>query len=294
MRFLQIVYADPQNLKDTFELKFQLLDSSIVGRWIDCLQRAQPAYPIDDPGRFYGFGSIDYQIQDSIKRINNCINIINSDEPIIDRYLSTVDDQDTLNYLHHIFEVYHGLLDQQNHKFWLKSSITVRKVLAELNVLVHRCESVQRSAKPRHVVTYYGLPKTQLLNDSDYDHFTDNYQFGTVYLNYVEIGKTLEDLAIDNDQYIEDSAFQPFRHFSADFNVKFWDENPTLIDIKHAKIKEYYDNREKFFNERNLYWGHPWLKSGSIPVAKLETNISRDELLDNIDKRQWIKEVNLI
>jgi hypothetical protein len=32
-------------------------------------------------------------------------------------------------------------------------------------------------------------------------------KFGTVYLNYCEIGKTVEDLANDNDKYIGDDAF---------------------------------------------------------------------------------------
>ena len=189
--YLYITYCDANNKFDTFTLKYKLRDNEVVPKWCERIITAQKNYNIDDPGRFYGFGEIEEQRSDSINRINTCVNIINSFEKIIDRKLIDVDDQDTLNYLHHIFEIYHGLLDQQTHEYWLRAPVEVRSALADLNVLVHRCESVQRGCKPRHVITYYGLPKTETLEFEDFVNFTDNYQFGTVYLNYVDQLKSL-------------------------------------------------------------------------------------------------------
>jgi hypothetical protein len=291
---LYISYVNPQDPLDTFTLQYKLRDHAVVESWCKQIDLAQEKYSIDDLCRFYGLGSIQQQKQDSIDRINQCICTINEFEPIIDRQLSSIDDQDTLNYLHHIFEVYHGLLDQQTHEFWQRSPDCVHKALADLNVLVHRCESVQRGAKPRHVVTYYGLPKTEILDINDYKYFTDDYQFGTVYLNYIEIGKTLEDLAQDNDQYIADEAFRPFKHYSADFNVKFWDEDHRQLYQKHVKIKYYYDANKKFFDQRGLYWGHPYLQNGSIPLADLQYTGSRKELLEKLSTHQQVREVTLL
>lgn len=220
-KHLYIKYSNPSDSLDTFTLQYKLRDNPVVPKWCERVELAQKKYTIDDPGRFYGFGNVDDQKADAVDRINTCIDTINNFETIVDRRLNSIDDQDTLNYLHHIFEIYHGLLDQQTHELWLRAPIAVRRALADLNILVHRCESVQRGATPRHVVTYYGLPKDQVLDTDDYAYFTDKVEFGTVYLNYAEIGKTLEDLAIDNDQYISDEAFKPFEHYSADFNVKF-------------------------------------------------------------------------
>ena len=186
------------------------------------------------------------------------------------------------------------MLDQQNHEFWLDAPVKVRKALADLNVLVHRCESVQCNANPRHVVTYYGLPKTKTLDIEDYAHFTDKIEFGTVYLNYVEIGKTLEDLAYDNDQYISDEAFQPFHHYSADFNVKFWTNTDRQIESKRAIIKSYYDDNKKFFKDKKLSWGHPYLTSGSLPLADLVYNGSKKELLEELKTHQHVGSVELI
>ena len=290
---LYITYCNPDQTQDTFTLTYRLRSNSVVPKWCERVITAQKNYPIDDPGRFYGFGEVHQQQQDSLDRINACIYTINSFEKIIDRTLSTVDDQDTLNYLHHIFEVYHGLLDQQTHEYWLRAPIEVRVALADLNVLVHRCESVQRGCKPRHVITYYGLPKTKTLEVEDFVNFTDNYKFGTVYLNYVEIGKTLEDLAQDNDQYIADDAFRPFIHYSADFNVKFWNEDSRQLYQKHVNIKAYYDSNKEFFITRGLYWGHHYLQNGSVPLADLDYYRDQQELLDKLKTHQHVIGVEL-
>jgi len=291
---LYIAYSNPTDPLDTFTLQYKLRDTSIVHRWCERIESAQAQYSIDDPKRFYGLGTLGSQQSDSLNRINQCIKSINSFEKIIDRNLIDVADQDTLNYLHHIFEVYHGLLDQQTHELWQRAPNTVKQALADLNILVHRCESVQRGGQPRHIVTYYGLPKEKILDVDDYKYFTDDYEFGTVYLNYVEIGKTLEDLAQDDDQYIAEQAFQPFQHYSADFNVKFWTEDPRQLYQKHVKIKKYYDNNKKFFDERGLYWGHPYLQNGSIPLADLEYTGNKNELLEELKTHQHVGSVVLI
>ena len=291
---LYIAYSNLTDPLDTFTLQYKLRDTSIVHRWGQQVKQAQSNYSIDDPGRFYGFGPIQEQIKDAIEQINDCIKTINKFEPIVDRILKDINDQDTLNYLHHIFEVYHGLLDQQTHEFWLRAPTQVRLALADLNVLVHRCESVSRQALPRHVVTYYGLPKTEVLDQEDYSLFEDAVSFGTVYLNYVEIGKTLDDLAVDNDQYIGDDAFRPFNHYSADFNVKFWSSDDRQVESNRATIKAYYDANSKFFESKKLPWGHPYLASGCIPLADLEYTGNHKELLKELEKHQWVREVILL
>jgi len=291
---LYIKYCDPHNKLNTFTLQYKLRDSPIVSKWCERIELAQTTSEIDAPNRFYGFGTIEEQKQDSVDRINECIQTINLFEPIIDRTLKDITDQDTLNYLHHIFEIYHGLLDQQLHELWQRAPRVVQQALADLNILVHRCESIQRGALPRHVVTYYSLPKDKLLDKEDYQWFTDKIEFGTVYLTYVEIGKTLDDLVMDNDRYISDDAFQPWRHYSADFNIKFWSSDDRQVEEFRAKIKQYYNTNRKFFQEKKLPWGHPYLNSGSIPIADLVYSGNKTELLEELKTHQHVDSVVLL
>ena len=283
---LHIEYANPGDPTDSIVVPYRLRQTAIAQRWVNKVLQAQAQYSIDDPARFYGFGTYEAQVEDALDRINQNIMIINLHDQLIDRTLTNVHDQDTLNYLHSMFEVYHGLLDyQQDDDHWQSLPTSVQLALADLNLCVHRCESVARGASPRHVVTWYGLPKTDVLDLQDYDQVQYSWGAGTVFLNYVEIGKTLEDLAFDNDQYITPGAFQPFRHFSADFVVRFYEQTPEQATEKRAIIDSYYRSKKSFFGK----W-HPHYRPGNIAVADIIDRVPFEDL----ETRQYVKTVSFM
>jgi hypothetical protein len=292
-QILAIEYADPDDLSDVYLVEYSVLSHSVARRWVSKIFAAQSAgYPIDHPDRFYGFNSHQHQVQDALHRINQCVDVINQFKPIVDRKLTDINDQDTLNYLHHIFEVYHGLLDKPT-KFFLVAPKLVQQALSELNLCVHRCERVGRNTipKPSHTVTYFGLPKTDRLALQDYALFTDLMKFGGIYLNYVEIGKTIADLAQDQDQYIDDQAFKPFRHYSADFYVTLYDSNPQLTGKLRYNINDYYIKNSQFFINQGLDINHPYLRPGSIQVAEIRPGYT--DIVEQLATRQWVKSVQI-
>jgi hypothetical protein len=285
MKYLQIEYADPDGILEPITLTYRLRNNPIVPKWIERVQTAQQQYTIDDARRFYGFGARQQQIDGAVLNINKVIELINSFENIIDRRLDDINDQDTLNYLHSIFEQYHGLLDKQADNYWNRAPQQVRTALADLNIAVHRCEATARYTKPRHVVTYYGLPKDRMLDDADYAHVVHTWSPGTVCLNYCEIGKTLEDLASDDDDYIGDAAFQPFRHYSADFVVRFGAQTTRQAEANRAKIYAYYQQHQAKLG--------PWqvcYTNGQFALADLEGKLD----LDAVANRQMVQSVKLI
>lgn len=275
----QITYADPNTHSDELVISYRLRQTPIAYKWVERVLTAQQlGYQIDDRERFYGFGSIQEQTQKALHQINQLISILNKWIKI-DYRLHTITDQDTLNRLHHVFEVEHGLLNEKN------SDSDYANCLCNLNLLVHRCESIARGAHPRHVVTYFGLPKTEILANDDYKHFESTVNFGTVYINYVEIGKTLYDLMLDNDTYIDPTAFQPFRHYSADFVVKFWnDDNSNIKD----QLQKYYADNKTFFESFGYTWSMLSQSIGGIPVADIDY---AGNILNNLVTRQFVKTV---
>lgn len=270
-------------------LKFQIRSSPVAQQWAErMLERT--AWPLDHPDRFYGFGTPVAERDRAVADIQRCIAIINAHEPVINRPFEYT--QDCLNYLHNIFERYHGLLDQQNSPYWQRAPDPVRKALAELNLAVHRCESVATGARPRLVCTWYGMPKTHTLDPELQGVYGDwRIKFGTVYLNYCEIGKTAEDLAQDNDKYISDDAFKPFSHYSADFNVSFYDKNLSEI---YGSVQRYIDQHQDFFLAHNITSVYN-IKAQPLrfPVAELVYAGNREELLFQIARRQWVYEITL-
>jgi hypothetical protein len=279
-------------LAHTFDLRFRVLDTPVAELWLERMSCRDP-YPLDHPDRFYGFDSTEVEEDRAVQQIQQCIDTINSHSRIIDRTFTSVTDQDCLNYLHNIFERYHGLLDQQDHEFWNHSPDVVKQALAELNLAVHRCETVARGSRPRFVCTWFGMPKTQNISPDLIAQYGQlNPAFGTVCLNYVEIGKTLEDLTLDNDAYIAEEAFKPFDHYSADFVARFFEQTDQDIMDRLEKMHNYYNTHVDFFHSHGYNaFNDPRLLPYRLPVAQLETQFTPDQVLQQIQQRQYITRV---
>ena len=275
-----------------YTLDFEIHNTPLADLWLERMRLRDP-YPIDHPDRFYGFDSQEQEIARAEKMIRGCIATINSYQPIIEREFTTVHDQDCLNYLHNIFERYHGLLNQQKTLWWLRAPQPVKKALAELNLAVHRCETSSRFVRPRFVCTWFGVPKDVTLSEEVMKQCGDiNPPFGSVCLNYVEIGKTLFELMLDKDMYIGDEAFQPFSHYNPDFVVKFFEYSSKDIDTILQNMQQYYQAHRNFFAERGYQqFDHVKLQPLQFPVARIVETVPREQLIKHIQQRQLVTRV---
>ena len=275
-------------------LRWRLAGTPVSDAWRERYQAAQ-AHGRDLPDRFYGFDDTATERQRAEIAVKNCIQIINSYQPIIERPFQGIDDQDGLNYLHSIFEQYHGLLDRQDHAWWRDAPPSVRQALAQLNIAVHRCETVSRGEPPRLVCTWFGLPKDRAMTPDFMTQWGRTWvPWGTLCLNYAEIGKTLEHLAQDHDTYITDQAFQPFRHFSADFVVYFSEISPADAQDHAHSLHSYYQQHQEFFQSRGYHhWDNIELRPLRYPVAYIDMPESCDEILNLIRQDSNIIQVRL-
>lgn len=278
-------------LANEYDLVFDIYDDALSQLWLERMNQRH-AWPMDDAHRFYGFDSLDQQRQHAEHRLRQDINTINRYQPIINCEWTGLDDQDFLNYLHHVFERYHGLLNQQYSEWWHSAPQNVRQALARLNVDVHRAEHVIRGSqtpRPKFVCTWYGQPKTrQLTLQQIRQHGRLQTDWGGVYLNYVEIGKTLEDLYHDNDKYIGDDAFQPFRHYSSDFVVRFYDQQPDI-----ESLTKYYFQHKEFFVQRGIDSpDHELALPYTFKVGQLR-DCNRDHVHEAIRSRQHITNIEI-
>lgn len=275
--------------QDSITLRFLIRNTPVAELWLDRMHYMNQ-WPLDHPNRFYGFNTLEQEQARAEADIQQCIKTINSHRPLITRPFEWT--QDCLNYLHNIFEIHHGLLDQQTSEYWITADKSAQRAIAELNLAVHRCEAVMQPVKPRFVCTWFGMPKTHKLSEELQSVYGDwRIKFGTVYLNYCEIGKTVEDLEHDNDHYIADQAFRPFGHYSADFNVQFHD---TDLSSKYGRIQRYIDQHRDFFVAQNITSVYNVRAQPlRFPVADLMHTGNRKELVAEIAKRQWIKKVSI-
>lgn len=273
----------------TYPLKFSILDTPIADLWLDKMA-VRNRWPLDDAQRFYNFNDPKQEEMVAIQQISHCIDVINAHEPIIDREFRSVQDQDTLNYLHNIFERYHGMLDQQTGEFWQQAPQSVRKALADLNIAVHRCESLG-SRQPRVVCTWFGQPKTDRVPlHMQSAHGQLGHDFGGVYLNYVEIGKTARDLAHDDDQYIAEHMFKPFDFYSSDFVITFSTVSPLEMEPVLQSIDQYFEQHRVFFAAQGITSSRDTrMLPLRFKVAQLDHDpVDKDVIISMIQKNQII------
>jgi hypothetical protein len=287
---MSILYIQLEDLT----LQFRVLTTPVAELWQERMTQRH-AWCLDHPRRFYGFDSAKTEADRAVAEINRCVAVINQYQHIAHRTLADVHDQDTLNYLHNIFERYHGLLDQQNSEFWMSAPIAIRTALADLNLAVHRCETAQSGPKPRLVCTWYGQPKQYTLPVVIQQQYgVTNPVWGSLCLNYCEIGKTLEDLARDNDHYIGDDAFRPFAHYSSDFVIRFFEQDAQTLDKHRASMQQYYNKHQEFFHSRGFgSFDDIRLQPLRFPVAQLIETMPRTQLLQEIAARQQVTNIHI-
>lgn len=268
------------------DLHFDLIDSVFLPKWINRYLEAQQRQDnISEPWAFYNCNN-SWTEEKILDFLNHHIDVCNSIVPgMFDKKITSVDDQDTLNYLHYIFEINHGQLDE-----WKKNSIfdqprgkDLRESLSQINQTVHRCESFDNS--PRIRVVYFDLPKTKQFTEEDYKLFVNSSDFGGLYTLYADVGKNLESLAIDNDDYHND--FVPNLHYSVDFQVKFYDDDGVK---KNTKSQQFLSDNLDYFTKKGYTKDDPKLTTGNIKLGQLRYNDKQSVLnvLKNYDNIQSV------
>lgn len=290
MRQIKIVLGNENN--STYILTFELFDTPIATKWFDELMKfIKHDQPFDDRERFYNFPYSKFTEEYVVNHLNTLIDTINNYSPnLVTQYASLNMSQDTMNYLHHIFEVYHGLYDaQQTNVFFADAPCQVQKALADLNIWIHRYETLNDI--PRFVGTWYTSPGRKLLSEGDFEHFSLVEDWGDLMVNYCEVGKNLFDLFHDNDSYIDPAAFKPLHYYSLDFTVRFTDKSEQYYNELTDKVWEYYDANREFFVAQGYTKYDPKLALGWLRIGRIVTTDTKDIVLDAIGRHQFIKEI---
>jgi len=274
-----------ENNSSSKTILFDIIDNSISQRWAEEILANYPLYEVD---RFKGWPNSNKDLNYYINNLNNNISIVNDYSvnklPIITNIL----DQANLNYLHKFFEDLRGELSQGT-LFYNSAPLHVKDAINSFNILIHECEHLMRdSTQPTIVGTFKDRPRHQLLIE-DYSHFTFKWSFGTVYINYCEVGKPLLDVFKDND--VNTDNVRPLRHYSADFMIKFGnDTSEDDYQLRLTKFNEWFNNQSYTFDTNQL-------SVGLIPVAQLNkeksgfANYSNIEIINSLSTFNKIKTV---
>lgn len=277
-----------KNNIDTKDLYFDIHDTSIASRWA---REIDKNYPFFETTRFSNWpagGKNDYTF---INALNTQISIVNEYKTnTVETEVAYPVDQDNLNYLHTFFEQLRGQ-ELTATDFFNHAPDHVKKAISDFNVIIHEYEHYQfnQTHAGDHpyatvVGTYTNRPRLKLFED-DYNLFTFKWVFGTVYINYCEVGKPILDVFKDKDTQV--TNILPLDYYSADFQIKF---GPSTLD---AVYQQRYQEIHKWIANQNFSFKN--LSLGLIPVANLNIidsgfkNYSEIEIINSISLYQEIK-----
>jgi hypothetical protein len=280
---------------------FDLLDTSIASKWADEVAKD---YDFFETGRFTNWPN-GKNMADFYQGLKEQIDIVNEYRPDTIVGLSHIFNQELLNYLHKFFEDLRGPVDNPA-DFYATAPDSVKEAITKFNVIIHECEhymfNLDAMKLTNHpyatIVGTYNGPRYQLA-DEDYDHYTFKWTFGTVYINYREIGKPLLDVFKDQDDIVGDANIRPLHYYSADFQIKFGPSTlDTIYEQRVSQFDAWYESKKEHFESLGLYKDKK-LALGLIPVAQLNIddsrlkNLTKIEIVTQLSNYQQIKETKL-
>jgi hypothetical protein len=260
------------NGKEDLHLLFSIRNTEIAKKWFTELATHNK---LNETDRFSNWGNITL-----IQELNQIIDEINEYEFIIDKKVSEHTTQQELNYLHKFFEDLRGEVFEKTIWF-INAPKHIQQSVDRFNVLIHQLESELRTKNkhPTVVVTFSNSIRHEL-SEEDIKYFTFKWEFGTVYINYCHVGKTVLDVYKDNDSITE--AIRPQTHYSSDFMIKFGPSTNLFVYL-YRKLMIHFWLLTKHFKLKNL-------NIGMIPVANLKSDIEYKTLL----KFNKVKEVKCL
>lgn len=295
MNFLTVRLCQSQDHTNTYDLRYRILKNSFAPKWVERYQFSQSrGDDISTRDQFYGLNQ-EWTAQRTMEIINQKVDQINQLVPgLIDKKISSVEDQDTLNYLHAFFEKYHGKIDHWlTDPWWKDKPKEMRPIWSDLNNYIHRLEGYRSggSPRPRIKICWYDTPKERTLARSDYELFEPGVRFGFMYSLYSDVGKDLKSLTYDHDDHHLD--FVPPTYYSADCQLIFHSHRQEEIEKIKNDCHGFYKRNENYFKSKGFNENDHRLVIGAIPIAQLINMESEQELLGNLKNYNRIQEVYL-
>ena len=288
-----------------YDLVFDVFDTGIAQKWAS---EVAQNYDLFERDRFTNWPNSPKDRTYFVSMLNKQIDIVNQYYPnLINTRVEENPDQDTMNHLHKFFEELRGPIDNESN--WYRSaSSEARDAICQFNILIHEYEHycfneefIPLTDHPYATIvgTYKDRPRYNL-SEYDYNYFTFKWQFGTVYINYCEVGKPLLDVFKDNDEVIGNHNIKPLKYYSADWQIKF---GPDTLDWVYSQrldeFKNWFDKKSNYLNYLGINW-ETNMSLGLIPVANLNTEdsnligLSKIDIVNKLSEYQKIEKTQII
>ena len=282
-------FIEFKNDSDELTLEFEIANNSTAAKWYQELEEQLARNSnLKENNRLYHFPNETWSLENIVNELNKRIVIINGYQQYIPMTADVTVDQDQLNQLHSYFEEMRGGILSPG-QYYTNAPWDIKQAIEDYNVLIHRTEDKlnAKQARPRMVLTFHERVR-HLLEDSDYDNFTLDINFGDVFVNYCEVGKPLWDVFKDKDHVVGDDNIRPLKWYSADMHIYF---TKGGYNSRIDKFWQWFTDNEEFLNSLGFHIYDKKLAIGHIPVARIKTTMTNQDVVEAIAKFDNINRV---
>jgi hypothetical protein len=279
-----------------YSLLFEVYSTDIANKWFASLvEQCQKSNEIIEKDRFYNFPDSEWTEEKIVGELNSCIETINQYKHVIDHLAYTGMSQDQLNILHVYFEKLRGGVLAPT-SFFVHAPKEIKEAVERYNVLIHRAENFyngKNKVLPR-IVCRFKDRKRFLLADEDYEEFTFQREYGEVYINYCEVGKPIYDVFKDGDDVVGEDNIRPLRYYSPDFTVYFYNRSQESVQKFIDGMDKWWDENNEHLSKLGFQKGDPKNAMGYIPVARLISNETKEEVVSKMCKYNIMDRVEVL
>jgi hypothetical protein len=206
--------------------------------------------------------------ENTIIKMNECIDVVNSYDNIINYKLDLNPDQEAMNYLHTFFEHLRGK-DEDPPEWYINSPREVKDAVTLFNVLIHRYEGFIAKRHTAKITVSYKNRPTREMTLEEKKAFYPRVKAGDVYLKYCHKGKDLLDVFKDEDEHVGDENILPQHKISSDFNIVL----DNFIGKNTAKnLFSWLEDKKDFLKSIGIDINNPEITIGKGVVGKVITN----------------------
>lgn len=297
MSKVTVTLRNPFDFSD--QIKYYIIpDNTVLAKdWIDALKGILTRGDLLEKNFcFLGFPHSSRSIPYLCNELNEAITVINNyfnDYKITETYSpETVRNgldinHELLNILHNHFEILQGTVESCS-PYFIRGDYETKYAIRQLNIICHELESLIQSirefelksgwVRPSQITTFLHAERYPLKDEHRYGFITNGYNrtFGTVYMHWAQIGKTLMEVWRDEGAPdLTDTTCEAITHlqyYSGEFEIEWGPNYGRGIGLKEVD-DELYDFKA-WLVRNNLNPHDSKLSLGYLPIGKVDLESS--------------------
>ena len=290
---VSVTLRNPLVRDDQITYDIILNDTQLAKDWVDALKQIlQNNNLLEKNFCFLGFPDTQRDMEYLSNELKEAVDTINQyfdDYEITETYTPKTlrngldPNQNLMNQLHNHFEVLQGTVENLS-DYYRRADYKTKYAIRQLNIICHELESLMLSLRKKvnapdwvrssQITTFLQCERFELTDEHRQGFSTNGYdrQFGSVYMHWTQIGKTL--FEVFNDEGAPEltttvcEAITHLQYYSGEFDIEW------ARDVMRNSDCPWHDKQQLEFENWLLKNGldpkDPKLSLGYLPIAQVD------------------------